>query len=213
MSLVGGYNKIKKMKKIKLFSILSFVAIVFSSFVMYQTLELGSKAPMADVKLKDVSSKMYSLNDVKKEGGLLVIFTCNTCPFVLSWEDRYNSLYNLASSKKIGVIYVNSNEGKRADEDSFAEMKKHATAKSFKAPYVVDTDSKLANAFGAVTTPHVYLFNKDMKLVYRGAIDDNYKSEKDADKHYLRDAINNLSASKAINPSDTKALGCSIKRP
>lgn len=201
------------MKKIKLFSLFTIVLISLSSFVMYQTLEIGSKAPMTDVKMKDVSAKMLSLNDVKKENGLLVVFTCNTCPFVLSWEDRYNPLYNLAASKNIGVIYINSNEGKRADDDSFEEMKKHASAKSFKAPYVVDTDSKMANAFGAVTTPHIFLFNKDMKLVYRGAIDDNYKSDKDADKHYLKDAINNLSLGKSINPSETKALGCSIKRP
>ncbi len=205
--------KIKIMKKIKLFSLFTIVLISLSSFVMYQTLEIGSKAPMTDVKMKDVSAKMLSLNDVKKENGLLVVFTCNTCPFVLSWEDRYNPLYNLAASKNIGVIYINSNEGKRADDDSFEEMKKHASAKSFKAPYVVDTDSKMANAFGAVTTPHIFLFNKDMKLVYRGAIDDNYKSDKDADKHYLKDAINNLSLGKSINPSETKALGCSIKRP
>jgi len=201
------------MKKINNTVLAVLLLVGISSFVLYESIEIGGKAPMATLKMKDTNGKMVSLNDVKKENGLLVMFTCNTCPFVKAWEDRYTKIQKTAAEKGIGVILVNSNEGKRDKDDSMEEMKKHASEKGFTAPYVVDADSKLANAFGAATTPHVYLFNKDFKLAYVGAIDDNYKSAADADKHFLMDAINNMSAGKPINPNETKALGCSIKRP
>ncbi|MBR9830853.1 thioredoxin family protein [bacterium] len=201
------------MKKIKNTILAALLLVGMSGFTLYESLQIGAKAPMTTLKMKDTNGKMISLNDVKKENGLLVMFTCNTCPFVKAWEDRYTKIQKTAADKGIGVILVNSNEGKRENDDSIEAMKKHAAEKGFTAPYVVDADSKLANAFGAATTPHVYLFNKEFKLAYVGAIDDNYKSAGDADKHYLMDAINNMVAGKSINPSETKALGCSIKRP
>jgi len=174
---------------------------------------LGSKAPMADVKMKDVSGVEYSLNDLKRANGLLVIFSCNTCPFVLGWEDQYPHLGTIGVRNDLGVVLVNSNEAKRDGEDSFEAMVKHAREKEYNTPYLVDENSALANRFGAITTPHVYLFDKDLKLVYRGSINDKYEQKDEKPKNfYLQNAIVNTVAGKPVSPAETKQMGCSIKR-
>lgn len=179
----------------------------------YEMLSIGAKAPKADVKMEDISGKQLSLTDIKQEKGLLVIFSCNTCPFVIAWEDRYPGLGELCAKNNIGMVLVNSNEARREGVDSKWEMKKHAEEKNYNCSYVIDEKSELANAFGAKTTPHVYLFDKDMKLVYRGAIDDSQGKEEVKPKElYLKNAIENLSTGKPINPGETKQVGCSIKR-
>lgn len=110
------------------------------------------------------------------------------------------------------MVLVNSNEAQRENEDSPEEMKKRAKEKNYKCNYVVDKNSELANAFGAKTTPHVFLFDKEMKLAYMGAIDDNIKDAEMVNESFLLSAIDNLAAGEAIDPQDTKAIGCSIKR-
>ena len=91
------------------------------------------------------------------------------------------------------------------------EMIYHATANEYDFPYVMDEDAKLAKAFGAMKTPHVYLFDADDRLVYTGAIDDNAKSAKRVKKNYLMDALSSLGSGENIATRKTKALGCSIK--
>lgn len=178
-----------------------------------EPLSIGAEAPKTELKMPDISGKEISLNDVKKENGLLVIFSCNTCPFVIAWEDRYPGLAEMCEKNNIGMALVNSNEAKRKGDDSLEEMKKHATEKSYKCYYAIDENSALADAFGAKTTPHVFLFDKNLKLVYRGSIDDTEgKKDKQPKEHYLLDAMVNMSSGKTIVPNDTKAIGCSIKR-
>lgn len=196
----------------------SLVALALSigmlySFTTGNMLEIGEKAPLAEIKMQDVSGKNFSLNDLKKENGLLVIFSCNTCPFVLGWENEYPDLGKLTSKNKIGMVLVNSNEGKRKDEDSFEAMKVHYEEAGYNTPYVMDSKHKLADAFGGKTTPHVYLFDAEMKLVYRGAINDKYENkEKKATKLYLEDAIKQLVQGEEIEIPVTIERGCSIKR-
>ncbi|MGD1844035.1 MAG: redoxin domain-containing protein [Salibacteraceae bacterium] len=178
----------------------------------FKSLAIGELAPNLHQKLKDVSGKEMMLREMGQENGLLVIFSCNTCPFVIAWEDRYNELFDLCSSNKIGMVLVNSNEAKRDGADSFEAMKKKAAEEGYKSMYVVDKNAELADAFGARTTPHVYLFDNQFKLSFVGAIDDNYESRDGVSKTYLRDAINNTLAGKSIDPAETTPKGCSIKR-
>lgn len=203
------------MKKL-LFPTLILCALTITAFVVpaeeYKTLSIGDAAPMVDTKMDDVSGKQFSLSELKKTNGMLVVFSCNTCPFVVAWEDRYPALAAKCEKNNIGMVLVNSNEAKRSGEDSMAEMTKHAKDFKYGCPYVVDNNSALANAFGAKTTPHVFLFDADMKLVYKGAIDDNYKDAHAVEEHYVDDAIDAIANDEEINPSDTKAVGCSIKR-
>ena len=160
-----------------------------------------------------IDGKKLNLEGLAKENGTLVMFTCNTCPFVIQWEDRYPELAELAAKNGIGVALVNSNEAKRDGDDSVKEMKKHAVEKGYgELAYLVDEKSALANAFGAKTTPHIFLFDKEWNLVYEGSIDDNSKDAKAVKAAYLKDALNNLKSGKKIIPNNTKAIGCSIKR-
>lgn len=199
----------------KLYTTLAFVLLFLVLSVQAQQKEelpLGSSIPLADIKMLDVSDKEFSLNDLKQENGLLVIFSCNTCPYVKAWESRYLKVAELAKEQKIGVVALNPNEAMRGDKESLAEMKKIASSMKYNFPYVVDKNHDLADAFGATKTPHIYLFNKEGILVFRGAIDDNSGSEKEVKHTYLMDALKELGAGKTITVKESKALGCSIKR-
>jgi len=174
--------------------------------------EIGEFVPNLAQKLKDVSGEEMNLRDIKSHGGLLVVFSCNTCPFVLAWEDRYNEFAEICKKNDIGMVLVNSNEAKRDGADSFESMVKKANDEGYNCRYVVDADSELANAFGAKTTPHVYLFNPSMLLAYKGSIDNSEGGKKEVSKEFLKDAISNMVASKKIDPASTNSIGCSIKR-
>ena len=178
----------------------------------YETIRIGSEVPMKDVKMSATDGNEYSLSDIKNENGTLVIFSCNTCPFVVMWEDRYTMLEEICKKNKIGMVYVNSNEKKREQDDSFEAMVQHSLDYSYSFPYVLDKHSALANAFNAKTTPHVFLFDQNNLLVYKGAIDDNYESKKEVTAFYLKDALNQLVSNNEIATKETKPVGCSIKR-
>jgi len=175
-------------------------------------LKIGDKAAHTDVKMTDISGKEYSLADLKGENGLAVIFSCNTCPFVLEWEKRYNELKEWGEKHGVGIAVLNSNYQNRNGSESLEEMKKHAQEKGYQVPYLVDDESLIANAFGGQTTPHVFLFDKNFELVYKGAIDDNYGDQSAVKHHYLKDAIQSVSNGGIVATAETKPMGCSIKR-
>jgi len=186
-----------------------------------EALEIGAAAPATATKMQDVSGKMMSLQDLKKENGLLVIFSCNTCPFVVGapgygtgWEGRYNDVYEQAKQAGVGMVLVNSNEAKREGADSFEKMQERAKSHNYASPYVVDKNSALADAFGAKTTPHVFLFDGDMKLIYKGAIDDQNADASKVTTPWLKDALQLTGQGQAssIDPNTTRNKGCSIKR-
>lgn len=187
------------------------IHIIGFTFLLAGELEIGSTIPLKDLELADISGKNITLANAKGEAGTLVVFSCNTCPWVIRWEDRYVSLANTYAQKGIGMIAVNSNAARFGGEDSLEEMVEHAKNNGYNFPYAQDPESELASAFGATKTPHIYLFDGDDKLVYRGAIDDNAKNAKKVDEPFLANAIDALLAGNPINPQTTKALGCSIK--
>jgi len=181
-------------------------------------LQLGAALPAPDLKMKDVSGSMKTLKELAGAQGLLVVFSCNTCPFIIGsegsegWEGRYPEVMSLANRFGVGTAFINSNEAKRADGDGFADMQARHKEKSFTGAYLLDEGHKVADAFGARTTPHVYLFDKNMKLVYKGAIDDNVASAAQVKERWLYNAITNLAEGKPIDPATTRNIGCSIKR-
>jgi peroxiredoxin len=195
-------------------SILLIQGLLLSVMVAFGSgqLAVGEKAVHTDVKMTDVSGKQYSIADVKGDNGVLVLFSSNTCPFVIKWEDRYKEVKKWADDHKVGMIVLNSNCANRSGVDSMEEMKKHAAAKGYNFPYVADAGSKIANAFTGQTTPHAFLFDKDMKLVYKGAIDDNYDNASAVKKPYVKDAIAAIAKGQAVAVTETKPVGCSIKR-
>lgn len=192
---------------------------LFSMPAFAQEQAIGEKAPMITAPMMGIDGNANTLLDLKGDKGLLVIFSCNTCPFVVGngsktegWEGRYNGLAELAESLDIGMVLVNSNEAKREGDDSLAAMKEHAKKAGYTMPYVVDEGSKLANACGARTTPHVYLYNSKLELAYRGSIDDNVNRSEEVKERYLHMAMQRMAEGKKIKTTETKAIGCSIKR-
>ena len=189
----------------------------FTSDKGQKSLKIGAKAPMADVKMTGINAQDLSLNDVKLKNGLIVVFSCNTCPFVVGmddfagWEKDYNELHSLAKANEIGFVLVNSNEAKRSGDDSLEKMEVKAKVANYTMPYLVDENSKLANAFGAKTTPHVYYFDAEMKLVYIGSIDNSWDSKREKDEAYLKNAITQYQLGK-IETKESNPVGCSIKR-
>lgn len=204
------------MKKLLYISCLALAGVISFSFTNLTTapleeLALNKPIPEADYKMKDVNGKEVSLNEAKSEKGLLVIFSCNTCPYVKLSETRIKEYSDWCLANGIGCMIVNSNEAQRTEEDSFDEMVKYHKAQALKSYYTVDTGSKLANAFGATRTPQCFLFNTK-GLVYKGAIDDNVKDPAAVKVHYLKDAL--IAVSKNVTPAtqETKSIGCTIKR-
>ena len=205
------------MKNLSLSLILLFAATSVSA--QFPTIKIGERVPFQSYQMRNVDGQTYSIEDIARQNGALVIFTCNSCPFVVGrgekvegWEGRYNSIIELAASNGIGSILVNSNSAKRTKEDNINAMKNRARDMEYTAPYVVDEESKLANGFGAKTTPHVFLFDGELDLIYMGAIDDNVDSSEGVEEHYLINAIERHSAGKRVRKNTTAPHGCSIKR-
>lgn len=198
----------------KLFGLLLGVSLIGSVYAQSGSLAIGTSFPDQPYHLTDVMSGGSNplLRNLKTDKGLLVIFTCNTCPFVIKNIDRTKEILDYAKEKGVGVLMINSNEAQRDNAD--APEKMIAFAKEHNYPnYYIDKNSELANIFGASHTPEVYLFNgKTEKLVYKGAMDDSPADPKAAKVIYLKNAINNMIAGKAISPAETKSVGCSIKR-
>ena len=191
--------------------LITIVTLLISFNLQAKEIDLGSKLPSEDIKMLDISGKKISLADVKGENGLLVIFSCNTCPWVKRWEDRYVELAKTYKPKGVGVIAINSNESNFQSSESLDEMRKIAEEKKYNFFYAMDDGSKLAKEFGASKTPHVFLFDKNDNLVYRGAVDDNPKTAKKVKKPYVASAIDAMLVGNDIKYASTKALGCGIK--
>lgn len=192
---------------------LSFTAAaLLMAFIVPDPLPLGSALPMSDVKLKDISGETISMKQAEKKNGVLVMFTCNTCPYVLRNQDRTREICNYAKKMDVGVVLLNSNEGNRDGEDSYSAMKEYARDQQYNWIYAVDENNALADAFGARRTPECYLFNSDLRLVYHGAIDNNPGDEGNVTRKHLQLAIDELVAGKEISVKETKSVGCGIKR-
>jgi thioredoxin-related protein len=186
--------------------------ILAASFNFIDRLPIGSMIPKANLKVKDVSGKDIMLSDAKKDNGLLVMFSCNTCPVVIKNQSRTKEICQYASEEKIGVILLNANEGDRNSGNSYTAMQSYAHQQNYDWFYAVDKNSELADAFGANKTPECFLFDKMGKLVYHGAIDDSPGDMNNVKRHHLKEAINELIAGKEITVKETRSVGCSINR-
>ena len=175
-------------------------------------LPIGSSLPMGDVKMTEVSNEEITMNDAKRKNGLLVMFTCNTCPYVMKNQARTKAICSYALKNDIGVILLNSNEGDRDAGNSLQSMQQYAKEQNYQWYYVVDSNNEIADAFGANRTPENFLFDKNLKLVYHGAIDDNPNDAGNVNRQHLKEAINELLAGKEISIKETRSVGCGIKR-
>ena len=197
------------MKKTTLF--LSLFALTLVAFKPWSELPIGADIPKADLKMKDISGKTVSLKDAVMKNGLLVMFSCNTCPYVVRYQQRTREVAAYAQKNAIGVILVNSNAAQRDDDDSFEAMQAYAKAQGYNWYYAADDKNELADAFGATRTPESFLFNKEGKLVYHGAIDDN-PTASDVKRNHLQAAMDEMLHEKEVTTTKTRFVGCGIKR-
>ena len=198
-----------KVLRVYLVLVLSVIALQ-SSFV--QAYKIGDYA--TDFSLKNVNEKIVALADFKDAKGFIVVFTCNSCPFAIAYEDRLNLLDAKYKSKGFPVIAINSNDPAVQPQDSYKAMQKRASEKKFTFPYLFDDGQKIFPQYGATRTPHVFILQKvKEKLVvqYIGAIDNNHKDADDVTERYVEDAVNSLLTNKVVKKPTTVAVGCGIK--
>ena len=193
-------------------SLIAVVSLVTLAFTTGDPLQIGGNMPKADLKMQDISGKNIAMQDAKKDNGVLVMFSCNTCPYVVMNQARIITISEFAAKNKVGVIILNSNEAYRGKEDSYDAMKGYAKGQNYKWSYVVDKNHEVADAFGANRTPECFLFDKNLKLVYHGAIDDSPSNPATIKRIHLQEAINEVVAGKEVTIKESKSVGCAIKR-
>ncbi len=167
-----------------------------------------------DFSLENIDGKMVSLKDYKDAKGFIVIFTCNTCPYAVAYEDRIIALDKKYAEKGFPVIAIMPNNTEVKPKDNMEAMRARAKAKGFTFPYLMDEGQKIYPQYGATKTPHVYILLKTLdgnQVQYIGAIDDNYQDAKAVNQKYAEDAVDSLLSGKPIKETQTRAIGCSIK--
>ena len=167
-----------------------------------------------DFKLENIDGSMVSLSDFNEAKGFIVIFTCNTCPYAVAYEDRIEALNKKYASKGYPVIAIMPNNTDVKPGDNMEAMQKRAKEKGFTFPYLIDKGQKIYPQYGATKTPHVYVLQKTKKgniVKYIGAIDDNFQDANAVKTRYVEDAVNALLSGNEIKVKETKAIGCTIK--
>tara|TARA_B100001093_G_scaffold162960_1_gene155339 strand:+ start:6698 stop:7261 length:564 start_codon:yes stop_codon:yes gene_type:complete len=175
------------------------------------TLHTGDQAPEFNLQNAHTSigESMMSLEQSRKENGLIVVFECNHCPYVIGSIGRLEAFAASAASKGIGFVGINSNDPTVYPNDSFEHMQKRATGMSY--PYLHDEQQDVAHAYGAMRTPEFFLFNADLVLVYSGRMDDSPQDPTKAQTSELADAVEAMLSGSAPAVTSTQSIGCSVK--
>jgi len=173
------------------------------------TLKIGD--PALDFQLLGVDGNTYRLEDFEDKKILIVMFSCNHCPTVRAYEDRFVELQRDYKDKGVVLVAINPNDDKKYPEDSFKNMKARAKEKGFNFPYLRDETQSVARSYGAERTPEAFVFDKKRVLRYHGRIDDNVYEPDKIQQHYLRDALDAILKGQKVLVQDTEPVGCTIK--
>ena len=173
------------------------------------TLELGKPAP--DFSLPGVDGRTHSLETYKNCRVLVIVFSCNHCPYVIGSEDRMIRFAELYAKKGVELVAINSNETENHPTDSFEHMVDHATERNFPFAYLRDDSQEIARAYGALRTPHFFVFDQERKLRYTGRMDDNPRTPGAETTHELLDAVEAVLAGKPVAVPLTNPIGCNVK--
>ena len=169
---------------------------------------------VSNINLMNVDKTMMSFDSFPDAKGFIVVFTCNTCPYAIAWEDRVIALDAEFKEQGYPVIAINPNSPDAKPGDSFEAMQQRAKEKGYTFPYLQDKGQKVYPQFGATKTPHVYVLQKEdgQHIVkYIGAIDDNSRDASAVKERFTANAVNELIQGKEVSVKETRALGCSIK--
>lgn len=182
---------------------------------MPSSLSIGG--PLPEFKdLPDVSGRRMSASDLNAARALVIVFSCNHCPYVQAYEDRMIAFHREYGSKGVRLVAINSNEIEHYPEDNFEEMQKRAREKGFPFPYLRDDDQSVAEAFGATHTPEFFVFaaassHARPSLRYHGKFDDNHQNPGAVKKRYVQEAVDAILAGKEVEEKETHSIGCTIK--
>jgi peroxiredoxin len=172
------------------------------------SIALGQSAP--NFTLKGVDGREHSLADYDDADLLVLIQSCNHCPYVIAWEERMVGVQGDYADRGVRLVAFNSNDSSRYPDDSFEHMTARAAERGFNFDYLQDSTQQLAHALGSERTPEVFLFDRGRKLVYHGAIDDN-RDDTAVAQSYLRDALDAAIVGTAPSPAETPPVGCTVK--
>jgi peroxiredoxin len=173
------------------------------------TIAIATEAPAFD--LPGIDGQQHRLDDYADKPALAVVWSCNHCPYVQAWEGRMVALQREFGDRGFELVAISSNDADNYPEDSFEAMKARSEEQGFNFDYLYDEDQSVLNAYGAERTPEVFLFDRDRRLVYHGAIDES-REEDEVTERYLRDAIEAVLAGEEPPMSDTPPVGCTVKR-
>jgi peroxiredoxin len=172
------------------------------------SLALGDSAP--GFTLPDTDGEEWSLNGDEAAPATVVVFTCNHCPYALAWHDRLMQVARDYADRDVRFLAVSSNDAERYPADSYEAMRRRVSAEPWPMPYLYDESQDTARAYGAKTTPDVFVFDGDGALAYRGAPDADY-DDPGQNAAFLRDALDAVLAGETPDRAETRPVGCSIK--
>ncbi len=175
-----------------------------------ESLPIGSVAPSFK-NLPGVDGKSYSLQDLAQAKVLVLVFSCNHCPYVQAYEDRMLTFQKENGPRGVQLVAINSNDIQNYPEDNFEEMVKRAKSKGFTFPYVRDEDQSVADAFGATHTPEFFVLDSGRKIRYHGRMDDNHQNPLAVKRRYVQEAVDALLNGKQVAEPETYSIGCTIK--
>ncbi len=170
---------------------------------------VGTSAP--PFSLRGIDDQAWSLDSFSDKPVLVVVFTCNHCPYAKAVEGRLIALQRDYAEKGVQLVAINPNDADRYPDDSFDAMKARATEKGFNFPYLQDETQEVARAYDAACTPDLFVFDRERKLVYNGRIDDNWQEPSKVTRQDLRRVIDAMLAGTAIDFEPVNSMGCSIK--
>jgi peroxiredoxin len=160
--------------------------------------------------LPGVDGGDHSLDDYRDAAALVLVQTCNHCPYAQAWEGRINAVARDYADRGVTVVAISSNDVSSHPEDSFEEMQRRSSAQGYSFDYLYDESQDVAHALGAERTPEVFVYDGDRRLAYHGAVDDN-RDESAVSAHYLRDALDAVLAGEAPAVAETAPVGCTVK--
>ena len=172
------------------------------------TLALSQTAP--EFELPGIDEQNHALEDYSDAELLVLVQSCNHCPYVQAWAGRMKAIQADYGDRGVRLVAVSSNDAEHYPEDSFEEMRRRAQAQGFNFDYLYDEDQSLARALGSERTPEVFVFDRDRRLRYHGAIDDN-RDDRAVSQHYLRGALDALLAGEEPPVTETPPVGCTVK--
>jgi len=172
------------------------------------SLQIGDTAPTHT--LPDTAGESHAIGDSDGAPASVVIFTCNHCPYALSWHERLDRVGRDYGERGVRFHAVNSNDAERYPRDSYAAMQERLAGEVWSMPYLHDADQEAARTFGARTTPDVFVLDSDGRLAYRGAPDADH-ADASLDAAWLRAALDDILAGRDVANPETEPVGCSVK--